>query len=226
MPNRSATTPLYTTPIMASPLRPRATLVVLLLACVCLGQISLVRGRTVLEHENDEGDQPWGLGHQDTGEDFWPILCPENNWFSKEQATCRVCSSCPEDHFITRPCYRFHDTKCSPLHAIPQHFFTPSSSSQSRPLVDMDNTRTSGLLLRRGSGAGRRDSPEDQWRPAAVVLGVIVGVLVLALLVTSVAVCVVWRRQREVEATPTKADSSAEKLVCSYSPAPSETDWT
>ena len=139
---------------------------------------------------------------------FFLFFFPHHNFFPSNfrlQDECVVCSSCPDDHFITTPCYRFHDTKCSPLQHIPEHFFTP-----------VVETGGNGLLLRRGGQRHRQ--AEDQWRPATVALGVIVGVLVLALLVTSVAVCVVWRQQQDEE-TP----KAAEKLVCSYSPAPSET---
>ncbi|GFO28031.1 hypothetical protein PoB_005453600 [Plakobranchus ocellatus] len=182
----------------------------LLVLCFCLNFASLAHGRTVIETEDEQND---GQDEElpDTY-DHWPILCPPNNWYSKKQENCLPCSACPEDQFIIRPCYRFQDTRCALLRDFPGHFLSPpSSGGHSRPLVMAGD----GKL--RNSGRGSQQS-EDQWRPAAVVLGVITGVLVTALLVTSLAVCVVWKRQQAAESRETE-----KKLVCAYSPAPSVT---
>ncbi|GFR66399.1 hypothetical protein ElyMa_003681600 [Elysia marginata] len=198
---------------MALCISPQQIVPGLLLAilCLCVVHNSEVHGRTVREEpeQTDTDDEQLS----DMEEDFWPVLCPENNWFSKEQDQCMECSWCPHDQYIIRPCYQFHDTKCSPLGDLTE---SGTPSSQLLPLTKTDVGRNGNIRSRGGRDGSKQAS--DLWSPAAMVLSVIVGVLLLALVVTSVAVCILWRRQQEDEPPKT-----AEKLVCSYSPAPSET---
>lgn len=178
--------------------------------CLCVTHNCAVQARTLLDESQQQDEQPQEAEFSDSpdvSEDFWPILCPKNNWFSQQKDQCMECSWCPQDQYITRPCYRFQDTQCSPLVDLPGLDKQPLTRAE-----DFENLRNSG-----GRGHGH---DKELFGPAAIVLSVIVGVLVLAFLVTLVATCILWRRQETEEPPQSKP---TEKLICSYSPAPSET---